>query len=104
VSSRRGSWRKNRDIANASIREALAVVAEVKAGEESDRKARAAAAREAEKARPKLTAEDVQGARFVRDEYGWHKVVRMNAKSVTVETGYSWTDRIPLGRILEVRK
>lgn len=59
--------------------------------------------REAEKARVKLTAEDVKGAQFVRDTYGWHKVVRVSAKSVTVRTPYSWNDRIPLDRILEFR-
>ncbi len=59
--------------------------------------------REAEKARPKLTAVDVRGAVYIRDQYGWHKVVRVSAKSVTVTTPYSWTDRIPLDRVLEVR-
>ena len=59
------------------------------------------AAREAEKARPKVTAADLRGAVYVRDEYGWHSVVRVSAKSVTVETQWSWTERIPLGRILE---
>lgn len=39
----------------------------------------------------------------VRTATGWHKVVRVSAKSVTVETGYSWTDRHPLARIIEVR-
>jgi hypothetical protein len=62
-----------------------------------------AAARAAEKARPKLTTEDVRGARFVRTDLGWHKVVRVNVKSVTVETAYSWTDRYPLAKVLEVR-
>jgi hypothetical protein len=40
---------------------------------------------------------------FVRDRHGWHRVVRVNAKTVSVETGYSWTDRIPLERIIETR-
>lgn len=62
------------------------------------------AAREAEAARPKLTADDVRGARFVRDQYGWHRVVRVSAKSVTVEMPYSWTGRIPLVKVLEVRR
>lgn len=60
-------------------------------------------AREAEKARTKLTADDVRGAVAVRDQHGWHRVVRVSAKSVTVETGYSWTDRIPLEKLLEAR-
>ena len=40
---------------------------------------------------------------LVRDSYGWHRVIRVNAKSVSVETGYSWTDRIPLANVLEAR-
>jgi len=64
-----------------------------------ERKAR----RADEAARPKLTADDVRSAVAVRDQFGWHRVVRVNAKSVTVETPYSWTERIPLERVLEVR-
>lgn len=63
-----------------------------------------AAAREAEKARPKLTADEVRGAIAVRDEFGWHRVVRVSAKSVTVETPYSWTERIALDKVLEARR
>ena len=59
--------------------------------------------REAEKARPKLNADDMRSSRFVRDQHGWHKVVRVSAKSVTVATPYSWTDRIALDKVLEVR-
>lgn len=40
---------------------------------------------------------------LVRDRWGWHKVVRVNGKSVSVETGYSWTERIALDRIIETR-
>jgi len=40
---------------------------------------------------------------LVRDSYGWHRVIRVNTKSVSVETGYSWTDRIPLANVLEAR-
>lgn len=39
----------------------------------------------------------------VRDRHGWHRVVRVNASSVTVETAWSWTDRIPRSRIIETR-
>jgi hypothetical protein len=31
-----------------------------------------------------------------------HKVVRVNAKSVSVETGYSWSDRLSYGEIVDV--
>lgn len=40
---------------------------------------------------------------LVRDSSGWHRVVRVNAKSVTVATEWSWTDRIPLERVIETR-
>jgi len=48
------------------------------------------------------TPEQYKAAKIVRTVNGWHKVVRVNAKSVTVETPYSWTDRIEVGRIIEV--
>jgi len=65
----------------------------------------AAAAREATETalRAALTPEAVRAARFIRDRYGWHKVVRVSAKSVTVETGFSWTERIALDKVLEAR-
>ena len=50
-----------------------------------------------------LTVDAIRTARYVRDRFGWHRVVRVNAKSVTVETVYSWTDRIALTDVLEAR-
>lgn len=50
-----------------------------------------------------LTREDVVGAVVVRTAGGWHKVVRVNARTVSVATGYSWVDRYPFDRLLEVR-
>jgi hypothetical protein len=50
-----------------------------------------------------VTPERLRGAVAVRTELGWHRVVRVNAKSVTVATPYSWTDRISMGRIVDVR-
>lgn len=50
-----------------------------------------------------VTPDALAAAKYVRNRYGWHKVVRVNRTSVTVETGYSWTDRIPVAKILEVR-
>lgn len=50
-----------------------------------------------------FTAAELTAARVVRDRHGWHKVARVNAKSVSVETGYSWVDRIALTAVLEVR-
>lgn len=64
----------------------------------------AARAEYAERTKPvPYTAEELRAATHIRTATGWHKVVRVSAKSVTVETGYSWTDRHPLARIIEVR-
>jgi hypothetical protein len=41
---------------------------------------------------------------YVRDRWGWHRVVRVSKKSVSVETGYTWTDRIALDRLIEIRQ
>lgn len=51
-----------------------------------------------------LTREDVVGAVVVRTAGGWHQVVRVNARTVSVTTGYSWVDRYPFDRLLEVRR
>lgn len=58
-----------------------------------------------EAARTKVTQEelDSQGATWVRDRFGWHEVVRTSAKSVTVRTPYSWSDRIPMSKVLDYR-
>lgn len=103
LSRRRAGARNGARLAEQAIREERARQAAEAEAQEAERAARRKAAREAEKARPRLTADDVRAARFVRDEFGWHKVVRVSAKSVTVETPYSWTDRIPLAKILEAR-
>ncbi|MGV8973630.1 MAG: hypothetical protein ACOH10_15025 [Rhodoglobus sp.] len=50
-----------------------------------------------------VTPESIKAAQYVRDSSGWHRVVRHSAKSVSVETPWSWTDRIPLDKILETR-
>ena len=50
---------------------------------------------------PVASAELLRGARFVRDRYGWHEVVRVNARIVTVRAGYRWGDRIAIHKILE---
>lgn len=50
-----------------------------------------------------FTTEELKDAKLIRTSHGWHKVVRVNAKSVSVETGYSWNDRIAIDKILEVR-
>lgn len=102
-SQRRSSARRGAQLAEQAIRDETARQAVERAREYEAAKVRRKAAREAEKARLKLTADDVKGARLVRDEFGWHAVVRVSAKSVTVKTVHSWTERISLDKILEVR-
>lgn len=103
-SQRRSGARHGARMAEAAIDAELARQAELREAEQVAATARRLAAREAEKARPKLTADDVRGARAVRTSAGWHPVVRVSAKSVTVATPYSWTERIALDKILEVKK
>lgn len=55
----------------------------------------------AERDRPTLTRDDILGAVAVRTKTGWHRVAKVNAKTVAVETGYSWTDKYTFDRVLE---
>ncbi len=57
----------------------------------------------AERDRIRLTPKQLAGATHVRTSTGWHEVVRINKTTVSVATGYSWTDRIEFDRILESR-
>lgn len=69
--------------------------------------ARIEAARKAERERDAAAPRDVdslQPGDLVRTSSGWHVVARVNAKSVSVETPWSWTDRVPHDRIIETRK
>lgn len=64
-------------------------------------------AKEAAKARQierqRLTTADLADATHVHDGYTWRRVVRVNAKTVTVTTAYSWTDRLPIEQIRDHR-
>lgn len=61
-------------------------------------------ARIAEIERPRLTRDDVLGAALIHDGISWRKVVKVNAKTVSVDTGYSWVDRVPFDDVRAVRK
>lgn len=50
-----------------------------------------------------FTDDEYRSARAVRTKTGWRAVVKVNAKSVSVASGYSWTDRVPRAQVLEVR-
>jgi len=75
--------------------------AEMKAGEEAERTERIAAY--ATKYAPvPFTDEELKAARAIRVGHSWYKVMRVNAKSVTVPSGYSWNDRISIDKVDEV--
>lgn len=50
-----------------------------------------------------FTEADLKAATHLRDRNGWREIVKVNAKTVSVATGYSWTDRVARAAILEVR-
>lgn len=77
-------------------------VATVAAEREAARQQSIAAYRESNKPIP-FTTEELKAARAIRTSTGWHRVIRVNAKSVTVGTCYSWNDRHAIEKILEVR-
>jgi len=85
------------------LREAVAEAKAVTAASRAQMVARVQAKREAELVRVRLTREDIVGARAVRTVRGWQAVVRVNAKTVSVHTGYSWVDRVLFDDVLEVR-
>ena len=57
-----------------------------------------------ERDRTRFTRDDVVGAEHVCTRFGWYSVVKVNAKTVSVTTPFSWTDKIPLESILAISK
>ena len=88
--------------AAATERMVDAAVAEVAAARTAEFEAARAAAAEQRTPVP-FSEEQYRAATAVRTKLGWRPVVKVNAKSVSVATGYSWTDRVPRAQILEVR-
>lgn len=86
------------------LREAVTEVQRARTQQLADLDARVEAAAKAHAARPRLTLANLTDAKAIRNTYGWHVVVRVNAKTVTVETPYSWNDHVRHGDVLEVRK
>ena len=87
-------------MAEQAIREEKERQARAEVERQAEAAERRRCARQAEAARVRFTAFDLSGATHVRTDVGWHRVVRVNSKSVTVETPYSWTDLIPIERVL----
>lgn len=98
-----GSQRARQQVQGATER---GVRASIEAHERLDHwagKVRGYEDRIAERDRARLTLEDIKGATHVRLSHGWWKVARVNKTTVSVETGYSWTDRHTFDKVLEVR-
>lgn len=53
--------------------------------------------------KPTYSQETIKKGDYVRVSGHWRKVARVNLKSVSVETGYSWTDTAPYYGITEHR-
>jgi hypothetical protein len=100
-SERKSHARRGAATINATVD---AAVAEVAAAKDAEWKAAKEAAAEKEANRVRLTREDCVGAKVALTKHGWRKVVRVNKTTVSLETGYSWTDRVPFEDLLEVRK
>lgn len=85
--------------AAATEREIDAAVAAVRAERRAEHEAAVAAYAEREAARRRYTRDEIDGAGFVHDGHRWRKVVRVNAKTVSVESGYSWVDKIAFDKV-----
>jgi hypothetical protein len=66
-------------------------------------KARGYERRIAERDRVRFTRADLIGMTHVKVSRSWYKVARLNAKTVSVETGYSWVDRYEFDKILDAK-
>lgn len=99
---RRGGHRADRRRFAAYDAEAEAAE-RLRRAEAAEASATRAAERAARDAAAPCDLDTIGAGDLVRDRRGWHRVVRLSAKSVTVETAYSWTDRILRTRIVETR-
>lgn len=57
----------------------------------------------AERDRTLLTRDEIAGATHVLISRTWHKVVRVNKTTVSVDSGYSWVDRYTFDKVLAAR-
>lgn len=95
------AYRARAKAANAAID---AELARQKAERDAQWAANKEAAAEAEANRRKYTRDDVDGATYVIDRFGkLRQVVRVNQKTVSVTTPFSWAETIPFDKIRGVR-
>jgi len=93
---RRKAAQTDRDIA--------ALLTAQKAERDAEWKAGKAAAVKAEAERKRYTREELIGAKAIKTDAGWKRVVKVNQKTVSVESGYSWTDRVAFDKVLAVHR
>jgi hypothetical protein len=99
---RRGGHRSDARRAAAYDREAKAA-RELARAERDERMRSVAARREAVDALAHCDIDSLKPGDAVRTRHGWHEVVTVNAKSVTVRTPWSWNERIPRAKVIETR-
>lgn len=83
-----------------------ATTAADKAQKDAEVAAKVAAARQAERDRRRYTRDELVGATAVRTGTGWHRVIRLNTKTITID-GHVWPGQpypLPLAQILDIRK
>jgi len=95
----RSAYRARAASTERSIDDALA---ETKAAKDAEQAKLAAEYAERTKPVP-FTREDLQAARAIRTHYGWHRVIRVNKSTVTVNGDFG-DYRVPEKNIMEVRK
>jgi len=94
----RSAYRARAAATERSIDQAIAAV---KAEQDAEQAERAAQYAERTKAVP-FTREELQAARAARTWYGWHRVIRVNTTTVTLNGDFG-DCRVPTKNILEVR-
>jgi len=58
----------------------------------------------AERDRVRYDREDIVGALFILTRWGWKKVRTVNKVTVSVESGYSWADKVAFDQVLQVKR
>lgn len=82
-----------------------AAVAELKAERDAQFKAAKEAHIQAEANRRRYTRDDLVGATHIVDQFGKLRVVvRVNQKTVTVTTEWSWTESVPFDKVRAVKR
>jgi len=95
--------------ARANDRDAARARAEHEQTQRDAMRARELEARRVEAERVPLTRDDFEGMKAARLGGGWYRIVRVNAKSVSLvvdrnpATGYEAVERFPFAQIREVR-